>query len=125
MVKIAKPPKRKYRINEKERAARRERVQQAREELPTTITLTRSHLVNSVRYGPGAVTVSGSMARSLLEADRRAQEAEVAFQGTKAVIIGPQVGGVHVTRQVPMETFSSSLDRAEPAITQFVGNKKE
>lgn len=108
--------KRKYRIKPEERERRRQAVQQARAELPVEITLKVSHIINGQSYGPGKITVNGSLAKVLLDDDRRAGEAEENFRGTKAVIIGPQVRGVHTTKQVPIETFDTSLNNSPEAI---------
>lgn len=118
-------PRRKRHTSTEEREMRREIIKKARTELPVEITLVNSHIVNGMSYGPGKVKVHGSLAQSLVEQDQRAIRAEETFHGTKAVIIGPRVKGVHITHQVPMETFDDSMSTAEPAITQRIGNREE
>lgn len=114
--------KRKYKINNVERQARKERMLTIK---LTKIVLKNRHHINGVAFGPGSIRVPADVARVLSEQDQRSEQAEQAFQTAKGVIIGPSVRGQHRIFEVPLETFDDSLENAGPAIVQRVGNRKE
>ena len=112
--KTPRKPKRKYRINEAERLARTKRIEDAR---PVIIDLKNTHYRGGFAYGPGPTRVSGGLARDLTEADQRALQAERDFHGTKGAIIGPKRRGMHVIKEVPLETFGSDwAETSEEAV---------
>lgn len=80
-----------------------------------TVELTMRHLINGKSVGPGPAKVPNAVATDLLNTEARARAVEEQFQGTKAVIVGPRgPTGAHITKQVPVETFDSSYENAEP-----------
>jgi hypothetical protein len=76
----------------------------------TPATLTMSHVVNGIVWGPGEVKGPNDLIRSLLDAECRARQAEDIFHGTRGVIIGPG----HRTKLVPTENFDDGLFSQQP-----------
>ena len=82
---------------------------------PVNAILRLSHTRNGIVYGPGAVTLPRGLLMELQHDEEQAIRVEEQFRGTKAAIIVTEDGKV---REVPPETFDTSLNNAEPAIRQ-------
>jgi hypothetical protein len=79
----------------------------------TPATLTMSHVINGITWGPGEVKGPNDLIRSLLNAESKARQAEDIFQGSRGMIIGPR----NTTKLVPTEHFDDSLFLQHEALT--------
>lgn len=88
---------------------------QAKVASQVTVVLKMAHNQNGIIYGPGKITVSQDLAIELTSAEQMASQSDDAFYGNRAVIIGGRgKTGAHLIKDVPVETFNSDLEDAQP-----------